>query len=210
MKIKDMKVSLCERKEIRDFIEEWHYSKNINGLTSTYCFKLTHNDELIGGMIYGKLGMANVYKKYVNNIEELLELKRLCCIDNTPKNTESFFISKTLKWLKKNTDVKIIISYADPFYGHDGIIYRASNFEHVGFTSKGKVIKYKERIYHDKTIRTRYKGKLKPFAIKIKNALESGSAKYIKTPSKWIYVYNLKRKRGSGRKQWSGLNKKNT
>lgn len=210
MKIEDMKVSLCERKEIRDFIEEWHYSKNINGLTSTYCFKLTHNDELIGGMIYGKLGMANVYKKYVNNIEELLELKRLCCIDNTPKNTESFFISKTLKWLKKNTDVKIIISYADPFYGHDGIIYRASNFEHVGFTSKGKVIKYKERIYHDKTIRTRYKGKLKPFAIKIKNALESGDAKYIKTPSKWIYIYNLKRKKGSGRKQWNGLNEKST
>lgn len=46
--------------------------------------------------------------------------------------------------------------------------------------------------YHDKTIRTKYKGQLKPFAKEVKDALESGKAYYKKQLPKHIYVYNLK------------------
>lgn len=45
--------------------------------------------------------------------------------------------------------------------------------------------------YHDKTIRTKYKGELKPFALKIKNALGTGEAQYVETKGKHIYIYNL-------------------
>ena len=60
---------------------------------------------LIGAMIYGKIAMADVWKKYADNESDLIELRRLCCIDDTPKNTESYFIGKTLKWLKQNTTI---------------------------------------------------------------------------------------------------------
>lgn len=30
--VKEFKVSICNRNEIRDFIEKWHYSKSINGV----------------------------------------------------------------------------------------------------------------------------------------------------------------------------------
>ena len=189
-----MKVRLCERNEIRDFIEKWHYSKNINGLMSDYCFKLTYKGELIGGMIYGRIAMAGVWKKYAEREKDLLELRRLCCIDETPKNTESYFIGKTLRWLRDKTDVKIILSYADRTYGHIGIIYMASNFKLVGETMKGRVILLKGRRYHDKTIRTKYKGKLKPFAQRIKDALETGEAKYVETKPKNIFIYQLRRR----------------
>lgn len=192
MKVKDFVVELCERKEIKEFIEFWHYSKSINGVISDYCFKLLYNDEIIGAMLYGKLAMANVWKKYVDRKEKLIELRRLCCIDDTPKNTESYFIGKTLRWLKHNTDIEKVISYADMDYNHQGIIYKASNFEYIGITSPGRRILYNDKIYHDKAIRTRYKGELKPFAKKIKNALELGEAKYIKSKGKHIYMYALK------------------
>ena len=55
------------------------------------------------------------------------------------------------------------------------------------------MIKYNDRLYHDKTIRTKYKGKLKPFAVRIKEALLSGEAYYIKTKPKNIYVIELRR-----------------
>ena len=89
------------------------------------------------------------------------------------------------------------MSYADTFHGHEGTIYKASNFKHCGMTSKGRVIEYDGRIYHDKCIRTYYIDKngnkeLKPFAKKVKNSLENGEAKYIKTTGKHIYVYSLK------------------
>jgi hypothetical protein len=160
-KVKTFTVELCERKEIRNFIEKWHYSQNINGLISDYCFKLLDGD------------------------------KRLCCIDDTPKNTESYFIGKTLRWLKKNTDIKRVISYADMTYNHEGTIYKASNFKHCGMTAKGRVIMYQGKRYHDKTIRTKYKGELKPFAKKVKEALETGEAEYVKTQGKHIYIYEF-------------------
>lgn len=189
--IKFFEVEPCERKEIKDFIEKWHYSHNINGLISNYCFKLIYNKEIIGAMIYGEFGMANVWKKYGNKKSEVIELRRLCCIDDTPKNTESFFIGKTLKWLKKNTDIKTIISYSDLEFNHSGIIYKASNFKKIGETQPGRIIIYNNKRYHDKTIRTKYKGELKPFAKKIKIALENGEAYYHKTKCKNIYMYNL-------------------
>jgi len=192
MTVKSFKIRLVERKEVRNFIEKWHYSRNINGLKVSYCFGLYDNNKLIGAMIYGKPAMNNQASKYnKSNPNKVLELRRLCCIDNTPKNTESYFIGKTLKWLDKNTDIETIISYADMTYGHKGIIYKATNFKQVGMCPPGKVIVYEGRNYHDKTIRTKYKGKLKPFAKKIKDALDLGEAYYTKTKSKYIYLYEL-------------------
>lgn len=188
-------VEPCERKEIRDFIEKWHYSHNINGLLSQYCFKLMDGDTMVGAMIYGGLGMANCWKKYAENKEDIIELRRLCCIDDTPKNTESYFIGKTLKWLLKNTSIKKVISYADNTYGHRGVIYQASNFKHLGKTAKGRVIMWQGKRYHDKTIRTKYKGELKPFAKRVKEALEKGEAYYEETKGKEIYLYDLEGRR---------------
>ena len=124
MSVKKYKIKICNRKEIKTFIETWHYSKNINGVISDYCFKLMDGDNIIGAMIYGRIAMANVWKKYVKNEKDLIELRRLCCIDDTPKNTESYFIGFTLRWLQKNSQIKKVISYADETYNHSGIIYK--------------------------------------------------------------------------------------
>lgn len=198
---KEYAVRLVPRKEISDLIETWHYSQSINGLQSDYCFGLYYKDKetnteyLIGAMIYGKLGMANVWKKYADKPEDLLELRRLALIDNTVGNSESYFIGSSIRWLIKNTDVKTIISYADTYYGHQGIVYQASNFELIGQTSVGRKISYDCKLYHDKAIRTKYKGQLKPFAQRLKTALENGKAEYIRMPAKNIYIYNLENKR---------------
>jgi hypothetical protein len=189
--IKDFRFSLCERKHIESFIEEWHYSHNVNGLMHDYCFKVDVDDCLLGAMIYGSIAMAGVWEKYVDKPEDLIELRRLCCVDQTPKNLESRFIGYSLRWLKKHTNIKTVISYSDLEYGHTGTIYKASNFKLLGQTSPGRVIMYKGKRYHDKTIRTKYKDELKPFAKRIKDALESGEAFYKETKEKNIWCYNL-------------------
>jgi len=196
MRVRDFIVKPCEIQDIREFVETWHYSGNVNGLRVAQCFALYNGDELIGSMIYGALGMANAWKKYGESEAEVVELRRLCCIDDTPKNTESYFIGRTLRWLRQNTDYKVVVSYADAHYGHEGTIYKASNFNHMGMTAKGRVIKWGEREYHDKTIRTYYTNKdgvknLKPFAQRVKDALESGEAQYQERPPKHIYTYSL-------------------
>ena len=138
--------------------------------------------------------MASQWKKYGKNEDEVTELRRLVCIDDTPPNTESFFIGKCLRWLKNNTSINVVVSYADPEYGHHGVIYKASNFQLVGKSAKGKVIWWNGKKYHDKCIRTTYNGKLKPFAQRVKDALEKGEAHYSPTQGKNIFVFHIKRK----------------
>jgi hypothetical protein len=203
----DYECRLVERNEIQAFVEKWHYSKSINGVMTDYCFGLYDGDELVGAMIYGRLGMANAWKRYAHNPDHVIELRRLCCIDDTPKNTESYFIGKTIRWLKNNTELKAIISYADCNQNHEGTIYKASNFCFEGKTSPGRVIVRKEdgRQYHDKAVRTKYNGKLKPFAKKLKEELERGEAEYVETVGKNIYVYVIARTHAE-RKAWREWN----
>ena len=87
-KVKDFNVRITKRSKIKWFVEKWHYSKSINGVIADYNFVLTYQNTVIGAMIYGRIAMANVWKKYVDKEEDLIELRRLCCIDNTPTNTE--------------------------------------------------------------------------------------------------------------------------
>ena len=149
----------------KPFVVKWHYSQSIKGLKIQYCFGLFRPrpeffdiPELVGVLIYALPGMHRVSAKYLpHNPGGCIELVRLCCIDDTPKNTESFFISKTLRWLKKNTEMELVLSYADPMHGHTGIVYRASNFEYVGLTEARKRYIIDGVAYHER-------GFSKPFA----------------------------------------------
>ena len=197
MKVKELKVVLVPLSVVRAFIETHHYSHSVNGLRISYCFGLYDGETLIGGMIYGKPAMRNAWKKYVDNEDELVELRRLVCVDETPKNTESYFIGRTLRWLKQNTALTKVVSYADNTHNHKGTIYRASNFAYLGETAKGKMIEWNGKLFHDKSIRTFYVRKdgervLKPYAQRIKDALERGEAKWVATQSKNIFLYPLR------------------
>lgn len=200
MSVKGYTVKPVDLSDIRQFVEHWHYSKSVNGIRISHCFGLFDGETLIGAMIYGSLAMANAWRKYGDQECDVIELRRLCCIDDTPKNTESYFIGKTIRWLKQNTTYRIIVSYADTHHGHNGTIYKASNFQHIGMTAKGKKIVHNGREYHDKAIRTYHvntKGEkvIKPFAMRLAQALENGEAHYITTGAKHIYIYRLQRPR---------------
>ena len=77
MSVKDFVVTPCDRQEIKEFIEHWHYSNNVNGVNSPYCFKLLDKGDLIGAMMYGWISMAGVWKKYVSEEKHLIELRIL-------------------------------------------------------------------------------------------------------------------------------------
>lgn len=192
MSVRSFTVELTDRKSISKFIEENHYSGSINGCISDYCFALYDGSKMIGAMFYGRMAMAGQWRRFSEKESDVTELRRLCCVDDTPKNTESYFIGKTLKYLKRNTDIKVVVSYADAEYGHSGVIYKASNFLMEGFRKVARVIWFDGKKYHDKTIRTKYKGELKPFAKRVKEALEKGDAVYKMTAGKYCYTYKLR------------------
>jgi len=101
----------------------------------------------------------------------------------------------TSKAKNLSTTVKKIISYADPFYGHVGAVYQASNWVYLGVTNKDVVLVTKSgKRYHSRAMRTKYKGELKPFAKRLKQLDEKGLLKRIKVRGKHVYSYSLKGK----------------
>jgi hypothetical protein len=176
---------------IRGFIETHHYSHNVNGCKVSKCFALYDKDTLVGAILFGALS-TTAWRRYALQEKDVVELRRLVCLDGCPRNTLSWFIAKALKILKRTSDHRIVISYADPLYGHVGYIYQAANWSYVGRTAKDKVYFTPDgKMYHSRALRTKYKGKYKPFAKKLQEQYVNGELTEKIVPGKHIYVYNL-------------------
>lgn len=65
------------------------------------------------------------------------ELARLWVDDSEGRNTESWFISRAVKLVRRHCpEIECLVSYADPSVGHQGTIYRASNWTYDGHTDE--------------------------------------------------------------------------
>jgi hypothetical protein len=198
MKVTDFTVELVQRNAVVGFIEKHHYSHNINGVQSYYHFGLYREGkfglpEMIGAMLYAMPSMPSTAKKYNPiNPTKCFELRRLVCIDDTPKNTESYFIGQTFKWLKQNTDIEVIVSFADEEYGHSGIIYKATNFEYCGTTSPSKKLIVDGKEYHSRSLNQSDR----PYGRELKRRYDAGDENIFwkNTKFKHIYVYYFNKK----------------
>ena len=195
-KLEGYTIELVPRSAIQSFIEKYHYSHNTNGVQGLECFALFAPGKfgiprMVGAMMYAIPSMPNTAKAY-NPIhpKKCIELRRLVCLDEAPKNSESFFIGKTIKWLKQNTDYEVIISFADQHYGHSGVIYRASNFEFQGETSPGRILMVDGKEYHSRSLSQ----PIKPYSREIRRRWEAGDPniffKKRKTKNKYVYYLN--------------------
>ena len=198
MSVTDFTVEYINRKSLVSFIEKHHYSHNVNGIQSYHHFGLyTEGNfglpKMIGAMMYAIPSMPATASKYNPiNPNKCLELRRLVCIDDTPKNTESYFIGKTFKWLKSFTDMEVIVSFADQHYGHSGTIYKATNFDYLGETADARVLMVDGKEMHSRSL-----NQLKrPYGRELNRRYKAGDENIFwkKRKPKHIYVYYLNKK----------------
>lgn len=181
---------------VRDFLRRWHYSDYVN-IQAKHTFCLFRSGkfgipEMIGVCIYTRPAGPTAGQTYHPDApDKVLELRRLCLIDDTPKNAESYFVSRTLKWLIRNTDWEFIISYADAEQGHTGIIYRATNFKYIGLTKPGKRLEVDGKLFHVRTLSMTDR----PYGVEINRRYKEGDTgvRIIETLPKHIYTYDLRR-----------------
>jgi hypothetical protein len=64
-------------------------------------------------------------------------------------DSSNWFVSKAIKRLRKDTEVKAIISYADSDY-HHGTIYRACNFKYCGLSDAKKDFYFADGTKHSR------------------------------------------------------------
>jgi len=107
-------------------------------------------EKMVGVIVYGDPIGRLTGQSISDEIKrtEVLELTRLFIHDGYGSNIESWFISQSFNWLRKNkSEIKALISYASPVEGHSGTIYQATNWIYQGNNNRwndGWIFKFDE------------------------------------------------------------------
>jgi hypothetical protein len=118
--------------EIKQFIErhEW-LGKLPIWLTHRFTARLKKNDALAGVIIMATPNsFSNILGEENKNKEKLIS--RGACISWAPKNLASWLITKSIKYMVKNTEFRAFSAYSDPEAKELGTIYQACNFIYLG------------------------------------------------------------------------------
>lgn len=135
-----LQFSACTIGGVSRFIKKHHYSHTHPGGID-FAFAATCGFELVGACAFGFIAgnaKAMCVCDGVDDPRRYRELMRLVLLDEVAKNTESQFIGFCLRWLKRNTDLAAIVSFADPKFGHVGTVYKASNWIYTGLQKQDR------------------------------------------------------------------------
>ena len=161
----DYTIDRVSKSEAAELLLRFHYLKDISkGFKSGYNYGLYKKNDFsplnIGGIqgvcIFTGLPVPEIAKGAFglerHEQHGLFELSRLCIHPDTQQreyNITSWFVSKAIKRLRKDTEVKAIISYADSDY-HHGTIYRACNFRYCGLSEPKKDFYFADGTKHSR------------------------------------------------------------
>jgi hypothetical protein len=153
------------KKQAEELLLTYHYLKDFSkGYRSGYNYGLFQKNDfcplnigqLLGVIIFTGLPVPEIAKGAFglerNEQQGLFELSRLCIHPGTQSceyNITSWFVSRAIRQLRKDTEVKAIISYADSDY-HSGTIYRACNFKYAGLTDPKKDFYFADGTKHSR------------------------------------------------------------
>ena len=166
-------------------IEANHYSHSVFGITSTWCFAVYFEHDIVGAAIFGLPAGRGVLEKYADG-GNLLELRRFVLLDCCPRNSESRVLGVMFRMLKAR-GIDVILSYADPAHGHEGVIYRALGFEYRKTTAKRKHYVWRGKTYPDRNVhQTNF-----PFHLQLREAIADGTASPVHVKGKHIFVKRL-------------------
>jgi len=180
-----LQVLPCDLTTATAAVEMYHYSRSTFGVTASACFQvILAGHRLVGAAIFGRPAAYNVERKYAQG-DPLLELRRFCLSDELPRNSESHVLGVMLRALKRTT--RWVLSYADPAWGHTGVIYRATGFAYLGTTAKRTYYEWRGRRYPDRNLhQTKF-----PFHRELRRAVAAGEAVPVAVAGKHIYLKDL-------------------
>ena len=161
----DYTIDRVSKSEAAELLLRFHYLKDVSkSFKSGYNYGLYKKNDFsplnIGGIqgvcIFTGLPVPEIAKGAFglerHEQQGLFELSRLCIHPDTQEreyNITSWFVSKAIKRLRKDTEVKAILSYADSDF-HNGTIYRACNFEYYGLSDAKKDFYYADGTKHSR------------------------------------------------------------
>ena len=120
-------------KVAKEIVVLHHYLHSLPGGTRL-AFGVFLGRQLLGALTLG-VGPYNAHRLVEGTAsDDCLTLSRLWLDDRLLANSESRVLGVVLRNLRRHTNLKFIVSYADPAHGHLGIIYQATGWTYTGLS----------------------------------------------------------------------------
>ena len=145
-----LKVDWASHDSVKYACENWHYSKSVP-VPPLVKIGVWEDEQFVGVVVFSRGASSNLLKPYGLESTEGCELTRIAL--NKHQTTVSRIVRIAILFLKKNSqNLKLIVSFADPQYGHHGGVYQAGNWIYAGDTAKGKEYWHKGKRLHSRQV----------------------------------------------------------
>lgn len=148
----------------KKLLDPYHYLHKEGNFRSGINYGLIHREtnKIVGVCVFHSNSAKGIIKGCFGidsfKLDGFFELGRLCINPHYhERNLTSFLVGGAIKLLRKNYNVRCLLSYADS-HNHAGFIYQACNFKYYGLTDKKKDFFY---IQEDGSFKKLQRGKCK-------------------------------------------------
>lgn len=126
-------VDRIEKSVARDLIVANHYSHKWNTAFGTHCFGVFDGSGLAGALVFGNLMNPGSFASIADlPPDAITELNRMWIDDRLGPNTETACLARSMRWLRANTSVQLVQTFADGRLGC-GTVHKAANFGYYGY-----------------------------------------------------------------------------
>lgn len=131
----DLRIDWATHEAAKYACANFHYSKSIP-VPPLVKVGAWEDKKFIGVVIFSRGASSNLLSPYGLRQDEGCELTRIALTNH--KSPVSRIVKLAMQFLKRNSpELKLIVSFADPQYGHHGGVYQAGNWLYVGDTASG-------------------------------------------------------------------------
>lgn len=154
--LKRLRVEPVMPSMVRPLMVDHHYLHRMPAAPRR-CYGVFLDGVLVGGVVFTS-GARNGHRMLSAAApQDVATLARLWLSDDLPPNSESRVLGIVLRDLRRTTDWKLLLSYADPGAGHIGTIYQATGWTYLGETPGEHYVRLGDgQLYHPRSVYSRY------------------------------------------------------
>jgi hypothetical protein len=146
----DLRIDWATYEAARYACENWHYSKSVP-VPPLVKVGVWERDKFIGVVVFSRGASSNLMSPYGLTQTEGCELTRIALSKH--EAPVSRIVRLAVQFLKRNSpELRLIVSFADPQYGHHGGVYQAGNWIFVGKTASGKEYWHNGKRLHSRQV----------------------------------------------------------
>lgn len=191
----DLLVDFCDYKAAKFAVMNWHYSKSMPA-GKLVKIGAWEDKRFIGCVLFGLGANMNIHIPFLISRNEACELVRIALTSHIAPVSRIMKIAlKMMKGLCPS--LRLVVSYADPYYNHHGGIYQAMNWVFVGngntdSRSRHPYLNPKGKLVHWRTVSSQCARV--GISHTEKGAKELGYRALPPRPPKYKYLYPLDKK----------------